>query len=71
VTPADLSSRGLSTREAARLLGVADRTLRRILARVAAGELAPPWSASSLRRLLGPELPTDSPLRMRAERLRS
>jgi hypothetical protein len=63
MTPTTLTSRGLSTRQAAELLGCSDRHLRRILA----GERPCRWTPAEIRQRLGPELPKRSPLRKQAE----
>jgi transposase len=59
----DLAIRGMSTRQAARIIGISARTLRRIIARGAPilhdGEDLTAW--------LGPPLPRSSPIRQAAE----
>jgi hypothetical protein len=67
MTPTTLTSRGLSIRQAAAMLGCSARHLGRILD----GERPCRWTPAEIRQRLGPELPKRSPLRKQAEGRRS
>lgn len=61
---AAIAARGLSIRKAAKVIGISDRSLRRMLN----GDVLSPWSDLDLCRLLGPKLPLGSVARIEAER---